>query len=162
MTVHIFSGGVGDYIGAPFKRAAINRSSKCVIDDERDAMAMCYVGKLLYVEHIHSGICDCFAKQGFGVRLESGRNSSLIGIGIDESNVNTQLLHCHAEEVERAAIYLRSTHKVVAGFAYIEDGIEIGCLSRRSEHCGNTTFKLSYFRCNGIVCRVLKSCIEIS
>ena len=61
-------------------------------------------GKLFDIQYFERRIGDCFAKQCLGVRAESRGDFFLTGIGIDKSNINTQLLHRHSEQVECTAV----------------------------------------------------------
>ena len=51
---------------------------------------------------------------------------------------------------------------MVAGFADIEHGVEVGSLSAGGEHGSDTAFKSSYLGSNGIVRRVLQAGVEIT
>ncbi len=161
-TVHVFGGGVCHDVGPPFERTAVDGCGKRVVDDEGHAVAMGNARKLLNVEHSTTGVGDGLAEQQFGVGAECSLDFLLAGVGRHEGTLDAQLLQRHAEEVEGAAVDLVGSHKVVAGLADVEHGIEVGSLTAAGEHASHASFEGGDFLCHGIVGGILQTCIEIA
>ena len=84
MAIHILGGGVGDDVGAPLKRPAVDGRSKGIIDDEGHTMGMGDMREALDVEHLASGIGDGLTKDELGVRTEGCLELSIGSIGTNE------------------------------------------------------------------------------
>ena len=119
-------------------------------------------GKLLYIKHFTTWVGNSFTKHALCVRTESLLQFLFTGILIHKCHVYAQLLHSYAEQVVGSSIDGGRAHKVVACLTHIEYRIEIGCLSRRSEHCCDTAFKSGYLSGNSIIGRILQTGVEIS
>ena len=160
--IHILSGRVGNDVGSPFKRTAVDRGGKGIVHDERHPVLMGDAGKLFNIEYGAARVADGFAKHHLGVRAESLLNLLLAGIRVYEGALDAQLLQGNTEEVEGAAVNLVRGNDVVARLADVEHGVEVGSLSARCQNGAHATFELSDFLSHGVVCRVLESGIEIS
>ena len=153
---------MGDDVRTPLKRAAVYRSCKCVVYDERYAVAMCYAGKLLYVEHIAARVCYGLAKQCLGIRTESLLYLLLTCLGIDKGAFDAQFLKSDTEEVECSAVDFIGSDYVTACLTDVENSIEVCCLSAACEHSTDTTLESSYLARHRIIGWVLQTGIEIT
>ena len=57
-------------VRSPFERAAIDRSGKSIVNNQRNTIFVGDVGKLLDVKNGTSRIADGFAEDNLGVRAE--------------------------------------------------------------------------------------------
>jgi len=89
MAVHIFGCRMRHDIGSPFERAAVDRRRECIVDDQRNTVAVGDTGKLLDVQHAHARIRQGFAEQCFCVWTESGRDFFFRSIRVDECHLDT-------------------------------------------------------------------------
>ena len=120
---------MGDYVGSPFERPAVDRGGEGVVHNERNAVAVRQTREFLHVQHIHAGIGYHLAEHALGVWTESLGDFLFRCVGIDEGGLYTQLLQGHPEEVEGSAIYLGSADDMVSRLAYVEHRVEIGGLA---------------------------------
>ena len=153
---------MGHDVGSPFKGAAVDGCGKGVVHDEGYAIAVGNVCKLLDVEYRTTGIGDCFTEKGLGVGAEGTLYFLLVGLGVDESTLDAEFLHGHAEEVECATVDFCGGHNVVAGPTDVEHGIEVGCLSAAREHGTDSTFELRYLESYGIIGGILQAGVEVA
>ena len=162
MAVHVLGGGVGNDISAPLERAAVDRSCKCVVNDQRNAVLMRSLRELLDVENSQGGVCDGLAENRLSVRLE--RRVQLLGsaVGAYEREINAHLAHGNVEQIERTAVDRAGSDYVVSAACDVEHREEVRSLTRRSQHCGGTALKLGYLSGNGVVRGVLKAGVEVS
>ena len=68
MSIHIFGGGMGDDICAPFKRTAINRRWKCIVHNQGNSMIMGCLCKFLNIQNYQCRIGNGFCKHCFCIR----------------------------------------------------------------------------------------------
>ena len=125
-------------------------------------MAVRNAGKLLDVEHVDARVGYGFAKQHLGVGLESSGYFLLRGVDVDKGGFDAQFAEGDVEQIECSAIDLRAANHMVASLADIENGIEIGCLTRRCEHRCHAAFECGNLCCHCIVGGVLQTGVEIS
>ena len=78
VSVHIFSGGVGDDVCSPFKRAAVDRCGKGVVHNQGHTVFVGHPGEAFYVEHVATRIRNGFAEKTFRVRTESGFDTFVV------------------------------------------------------------------------------------
>ena len=149
-------------VATPFERTAVDRSGKGVIDDERHAMLVSHLGKTLDVEHAAARVGDGLAKETLGVLLETSLDLLVWPFRIDISTFDAELLHRHTKEVVGAAVDIVGCDEVVASLTDIEHCIEVGSLTRRSEHTAHATLKGIDFLGYSIVGRIGKTGIEIA
>ena len=161
-TVHVFGGGVGHDVGAPFEGTAVDGGGEGVVHNERHTVAVGYPGEFLYVEHGAAGVGDGLAEEHLCVGPERLLYLLVIGFGRHKSAVDTELFQCHAEKIVGAAVNLAAGHNVVAGLADVEHCVEVGCLAAGGEHASHTAFQRGYLGCHGIVGGILQPCIEIA
>ena len=119
-----------DDVTAPFEGTAVDRSGKGIVHDERNTMLVGHLGKTLDVEDVTARVADGFAEEALGVGLESSLDALVIPIGINEGALDAKFLERHAEEIECTTIDGIGSDEVVARFADVEDGIEVGSLAR--------------------------------
>ena len=162
VTVHILCGRVDNDVGAPFKRTAVDRSGKSVVNDQRHAVAVGDTRKLLKIKHVTSRIRDSFGKEAFGVGAESLSYFLLRSVGIHHSAFDTEFFHRYQKEVVSASVDILAADKMVASLADVEYRIKACCLTRRSEHSCHAAFKVGDFGGHGVVGGILQTGVEIS
>ena len=162
MAIHVLGGGVRHDIDAVFNRTAENRSRECVIDNHRNAVLVGDVSEALEVEHLACRVCNRFAEEAFGVRAESLFNFFVARVLVDERAFDAELLHRDGEEVARAAVNSGSADEVVAGFADVEDCVEVCGLTGAGEHGGDTAFESCDLGSYSVVGRVLQTGVEVT
>ena len=69
-----------------------------------DAVGVGDSRKPLDIQHAHSGVIQGLAENELGLGTEGGFELLVRGVLIDECNVDAELFHRHAEEVERASV----------------------------------------------------------
>ena len=79
-TVHIFRGGVGDDVSAPFKRAAVDGCGEGVVHDEGHTILVGDFGKFLDVEHGTTWVRDGLTEECLRVRAEGSLYLFLAGV----------------------------------------------------------------------------------
>ena len=62
MSVHIFGGGMGHYIGSPFYGPAVDRGREGVVHDQRNAVGVGDLGELLDIQDRQRGIGNGLAE----------------------------------------------------------------------------------------------------
>ena len=68
-------------IRAPFKRAAVDRRSKCIVNDKWNSMPVRCFGEFLKVKHNKRRIRDGFTEHCFGILLNAASSSSSVQSG---------------------------------------------------------------------------------
>ena len=129
VAVHIFGGRMGDNVGAPFKGAAVDRGSKGIINNQRHAMRVGGMGKLLDIQHGEGRVGDCLAKNRLGVGAEGGLQFLGSAVRIDESKVDPHLFHCHRKQVIGSPIDRSGRNHMIATVGDVENRIEVCGLS---------------------------------
>ena len=162
VAVHVLRRGMRYDVATPFEGTAVDRCGEGVIHDERHTMFVSHFGEAFDVEDVAAGIGDGFTEEALCVRTESCFDALVVPIGMREGALDAQLLECHAEEVERAAINGVGCYEVVASLTDIEDGIEVCSLSAARQHSSDTTFQGSNLLCNSVVRGICKTSIEVS
>ncbi len=97
---------------------------ECIVNDKRNIVLVCYLGKLLYVEYCECRICKSFTENSLSIRLECRSDLILSRIGINEDTLDAKLLECYGKEIYRTAIDSCSRNEAVACLTDIEDGAE--------------------------------------
>ena len=129
MSVQVLGRGVGDDIGAPFDRPAVDGSGKGVIYDERYAVRVSCLCETLDVKDDECGVGDGLAENSLGVGAESLFELFVAAVRIDESEFDAHLAHCDIEKVERTAINRRGAHNMVAAGRDVEDTEKVSGLA---------------------------------
>ena len=70
MTIHIFRGGMSDNIRAKFEGTAVDRGGEGVIHNQRHAVRMCGLRKLLNIQHVEGGVGERLRKHRLCVGAE--------------------------------------------------------------------------------------------
>ena len=162
MTVHILGGGVGYYIHAEFEGAAVYGGGKGVVNNQGNAVTVGKTGKFLKIKHGAGGVGDGLTENRLGVGFKIFCKL-LFGKGlVNEGAFDAHFLHCNTEEVVGTAVDGGGGNEMVARLADVEDGIEVGCLTRRGQHSGNTALHCADFCGNSIVGGVLQTGVEIA
>ena len=124
MAVHVFCGGMGDDVSAPFNRTAEDRCGECVVNDQRYAMGMSRVGKALNIKHSQCRVGNGLTEDTLGIGLESSFELLIAAVRINKCEVNAHTAHGDIEQIVCAAIDgCRSDDMVTAG-SQIEDSEE--------------------------------------
>ena len=125
VAVHIFGGGVDNYVAAPFKGPAIDGRGKGVVYDEGYAVVVSNAGELFNVEHVAARVGNGLAKEQAGVGTEGLLYFFFACVGVDKSALDTEFFQSHAKQVVGAAINLITGDKMVSCLADIKNSIEI-------------------------------------
>ena len=161
MAVHILGGGVGDNIGPIFERPAVDRRGKGVVHDEGHAVGVCCRGKLLKIQHGQGGVGNRLAEYRLGVGPESGLQLLGRAVGLHKGKLNAHALHGHCKQIVCSAIDGRRGDHMVSAGTDVEDCVEVGGLSRRSEHRGAPPFQCTDLCCHTVIGGILKPGIEV-
>ena len=105
MTLHVFGSRVSNYVSAPFKRTAVDGSSKGVVHNERNSVVVSGFCKLFYVKHRQSRVGYSLAENRLSVRAESRVQLFLAAVWVNKSKVYAHAFHRNGEKIERSAIY---------------------------------------------------------
>ena len=87
MAVHVFCRGVGDDVGAPFERAAVDWSREGVVNDKRNSVGMGDPGKPFNVKDFYAGVGDAFSEQELCFRPDGGFDLFIRRIRVDEGDI---------------------------------------------------------------------------
>ena len=153
---------MGYDVGTPLEWAAVDRSSKCIVNDEWHTILMSDTCKLLDVENGTSRIADGLAKYNFRVRTECLLDFLLAIIRIHKGAFDAEFLEGNTKEVEGATIDFIGCNDMVASLADVEYGLEVGSLTAACEHGSHTPFEFCDLLSHSVIGRVLESGIEIS
>ena len=104
MTVHVLRGRVGYDVASPLEWTAVDGSGEGVVHDEWYAVAVGHLGKALNVEHVAARVGDGLAEEALRILLEASLYLLVRPFRVNEGTLYAEFLHCHAEEVERAAV----------------------------------------------------------
>ena len=104
VTFHVLGGGVGDDVGSPLKRAAVDWRGKGVVDDQRYAVLVGGAGEFFYIKHCQSRIGDGLAENRLRVGTESSIKLFRRAVRSDEGEVDAHALHGHGKEVKGSAV----------------------------------------------------------
>ena len=134
VAVHVLGGGMGDDVCPEFKRAAVYRRRKGVVDYQRDTVAVGGIGKTFDVKNTKRGVRDGLAENGLGVRAESSFKLGIGAVGGDKGEIDAHFLHRDRKKIEGSAVNRRLGNDMVAAGRDVEYREEIGGLTRRGEH----------------------------
>ncbi len=162
VAVHVLGRGVGHDVNAVFNRTAENRSRECVIDNHRNAVLVGDVSEALEVEHLACRVCNRFAEEALGVRAECLFNFFVARVLIDKRAFDAELLHGDGEKIARTTVNSGSADEMVAGFADVENSVEVCGLTGTREHGGDTTFESCDLVSDSVVRRVLQTGVEVT
>ena len=130
MAVHVFRGGMGDDISAPFEGTAIYRRGERVVHDQRHTMRMSRIGKTLNIQYVERWVRNGFAENRFGVRAKCRFKLIIRAVGRNKRALQTHACHGVAQQIVRTAVNRRRSHYMVALPGDIEDSEEICRLPR--------------------------------
>ena len=162
VTVHVFCCCVSYNVCTPFNRAAVDWSWESVVYNKRNTVFMCNTSKFFNIKNSKSRVCNCFTEHGASIALESLIKFFFACIRINECNINSHLAHCYRNKVESSTVDTRRCYNVASCFAKIKKCKKVCSLTGRSKHCSSSAFKFSNFCSYIVVCRILKTCIEIT
>ena len=95
MPLHVFGSRVSNYVSAPFKRTAVDGSSKGVVHNERNSVVVSSFCEFFYVKHRQSRVGDSFTEDSLSVRTESSVQLFLAAVRIYKSKVYAHSFHCY-------------------------------------------------------------------
>ena len=162
VTVHVLGRGVGHDVNAEFNRTAENWGREGVVDNHRNAVLVGEISKALEVQDLACRVCDGFAEEALGVRAESLFDFFVGSVLVHERAFDAELLHGDGEEVARTTVNSGSADEVVAGFANVENGVEVRSLTGAREHGCDTAFESGDLVGDGVVSRVLQTGVEVA
>ena len=114
------------------------------------------------IEHGQCWVCYGLAEHRFSIRLECRLKFFIRASRRDEGEFDAHARHGVREQIVSTAIDRGRAHHVVATSCDVEDGKEIRCLPRRSEHGSTSAFEFTDLRGNGVVRGILQAGIEVS
>lgn len=120
------------------------------------------VCKLLDVRNAACRIGNGFSEERLRVWTESLFDFFFACVRIDECTFDAELFHGDGEKVVSAAVDCGGADEMIARFADVEDGEEVGGLSGTCEHSGDSAFEFRYLLGDGVVGRVLEARVEIA
>ena len=162
VAVHVLGGGVGDDVRTPLKGAAVDRRGEGVVHDQRHAVGVSSLGKLLDVQHGQGRICDGLAEHYLGIGPECGVQLFLGAQRVHKGGFNAHLLHGDRDQVEGTAVNGAGCHDMVACFAEVEQSKEVCSLTTAGQHCGRAAFQLTDLFGHKVAGGVLQTGIEIA
>ena len=162
VTIHIFCGGVGDDISAPFKGTAVDGGGKGIVNNKGNSVLVSNTGKFFDIQNYKGRVGNGFRKKSLGVRTESSRNFLRRCVCVHKGTVNAQFFEGNSKKIKGSAVDGGGSYHVISGLADIKNRIKVCSLSGRSEKRRNTAFQFCDFRSNSIVGRILKAGIEIA
>ena len=160
--VHVLRRRVGDDVAAEAERTAEDRSREGVVDDERHAVLVGDLRELGDVENAAGGVRHRLAEDALGVGAEGLLDLLLARVGVDEGELDAELLQRDREEVEGAAVDLRRGDDVVAGVAEVEDRESRRGLAGRGENRGDAALERGDLLSHHVVGRVRKAGVEVA
>ena len=149
-------------IAAEFDRTAMNGCREGVVHDERDAVVVSKCCELLDIKDINSRIGDRLTEDALGIGSDILLKLFERQCLINECALDTHLLEGYSEEIVCTAVDICGCDEMIACLADIEYCEEVCCLTGACEHSGKSAFHLAELCSYIIICRILKSCIEIS
>ena len=118
--------------------------------------------KLLDVENLTARVGDGLSKQCLGIGTERLVDFFLASFLRDEGALDAEFLQRNTKEVVGATIDLVAGNDMVASLADVEDGIEIGCLTRRGQYGTDTTFEGCNLLSHSVVGGVSQTGVEVA
>ena len=111
----VLGGAVHHDVGAKIERVAQVGAGHRVVDDQRHAVGMRYLGNCGDVKHVDQRVADGFAIHR--ARVGAHGAGKVLGVGrVDKRGLDTEARKPHAQLPHRAAIQRARRHNVVAGF----------------------------------------------
>ena len=162
MAIHVFSGTMRYDIRTPLYRSATYRRRKRVVHYQGHSMLMRDARKTFDIEHAHARITQGLAKYEFGIFPKSRLQLLIARFLVNERHLDTHFLKRGIEKIIGTTIDGSSRYHVVARFADIEAGKEIGSLTAGGQHSSYSTLKRCNLSSNSIVGGVLQTRIEIA
>ncbi len=162
VAVHVLRRRVGDDVAAEAERTAEDRSREGVVDNERHAVFVRDARELGDVEDAAGRIRDRLAEDALGVGPEGLLDLLLAGVGVDEGELDAELLQRDREEVEGAAVDLRRGDDMVAGVAEVEDREGRRRLAGRGENRGDAALERGDLLSHHVVGGVGEAGVEVA
>jgi hypothetical protein len=139
VTADIFGGRVDDSRGTMLQRPDDERSGR-VVDDQRHAEFAPDIRHFADREDVELRIGQGFRIIGFGALIRRPAEILRIG-GIDETNLDAEMLQRCGKQRPCAAIEICGAHDIVAGAGKIEDGVGRCRLAGRHRQRRSTTLQ---------------------
>ena len=119
-------------------------------------------GKLFDVQHGEGRVCDGLAEHDLGVGPEGGVQFFLGAQGVYKGGGDAHLFHGDRDEVEGTAVDGAGGHDVVACFAQVEQGEEVGGLTAAGEHGSRAALQLADLLGDKVAGGVLEPRVEVA
>ena len=148
VTVHIFGGGMDNYIRAKLKGAAVNGRREGVIDHKRNAVAVRYFRISLDIENIKAGVCERFAEQNSGSVVKERLYLVIAHIACEESRFDAKSFERNGKEVDGSAVDRRAGNYIVTRRGYIKYSHKYCRHSRCAKNRTCAAFKIGYLFLN--------------
>ena len=129
MAVHVFGGGMGHDIRAPFDGPAVDRGREGIVHDQRHAVGMGNFGKLLNIQDCQGRIGNGLAEHGPCIVFKSSMQLFFRGVGRDEGRLDPHFGHGDRDQIEGPAVDRGGRNDMAACFTDIEKRKEIGRLT---------------------------------
>ena len=150
MAVHVFGGGVDDDVGTEIEGTAEHRRGKGIVHDQGQAVTMGQGRDAFDVQHVHGRIGQGLAEHGLGVGADGLLDLGVIGPLVHEGHFDAHFLQRHGEQIEGAAVDAGHADHMVAALGHVEDGDEVGSLSRRGAQGADAAFQSRDFLLHGV------------
>ena len=138
VTVHVFGGGMGNYISSPFDGTTVYRCRECIVHDQRHTVCMGCFCKFLDIQYCQCRICDSLTEAGSCILFESRIQFFFCAIRIYKCYINPHLSHGHVQKIEGTSVDRGRSHYMAACLTDIKNGKKAGRLSGRCQHGGST------------------------
>ena len=162
MTIHVFCRRMSNNIHPKCKRAAVDRSCKCIVTDHRNPMVMSQRHKFLDIQNhtcrIRNGLC----KYCLGIWPKILFQLFCRKILIHQRSFNTESFQSYRQQVRSSSIYFGRTDHMISRLADIGHCQHRCRLTGRCEHSRYTALQITYFFCYHIAGGVLQSGIKIA
>ena len=116
-------------IGAKLEGTAQIRRSKCVVYDQRNIVLMRNFCELLNIKNDKRRIGQSLAKDQPCIGFDCCTDLIFCCITVYPDTLNSKLLQCKTEKINRASIDRRAGNNAVSALGKIEDGKQAGCLT---------------------------------
>ena len=162
VSVDVLGGGMGHDVGTPFDGTAVDGGCEGVVHDQGDTVFVSGLCEFLNVQNGEGGVGNGLTEDRLGVGAEGSIQLFLGAVGINESGLQTHLLHGNRKQVEAAAVDSGTGDDVVAAGGDIEYCQEVGCLTGGGQHSGAAAFQGADLFCHSIAGGIGQPGVEVA
>ena len=148
-------------VGSVFDGADEVGGAEGVVDDERDAVAVGYLGHGIDVDDARVGVAQRLDEDGLGVGLYGPLEVREVG-RVDEGGGHAVGGQCVVEQVVGASVDGVGGDNVVAGDGQILDGVGDGGSSRGDGQCGDTPLECGDAPLEYILGRIAQTAVDVA